>query len=805
MRQNHCRSTGVGRPAFFVGICIAICFLSGSCLIESARATEVIMKDGRVLHGKMGKVSNLRESPAAQNSPTAIPNIILLDDDLRRVFVPEKQLREVRQEENRQVEEKFSIRQRVLRTGQSIQGVGRPLDVEAFDAFGRRVFRMPTMKGDIDVIQGITEITPSWTKVEGISHVWDMRMATSAIPRDIIQKILLRQIDPSDIEQRKKIARFYLQSERYEEAKRALDDILKAFPGRADLKEQLTPSLKAIAQLSAQQKLRELQVRRDAGQHQLVRLYLQQFPTDDVSGEVLQGVREMIQQYDVREERRRAVGKQIRALAKRIQDTIAKENLKPIIDEIESDINLNTIDRMAAFLQNADKQTPDAEQLALAVSGWVLGADGATEKLTDAITAYRVRNWVREYLRGKNAAERDKISEYVRNAAGKDLRMVTNLIAKMKPPFDLPESIEGKPGYYAVQVPTVGKEPPATYYVQLPPEYDPYRRYPAIVTLHASKVSAEQQVDWWAGSWNKKGERVGQATRRGYIVISPDWTVERQNRYGYTAREHAAVLSSLRDACRRFSIDTDRVYLSGHSIGGDAVWDIGLAHPDLWAGVIPIVPMADYYCQFYADNGRYVPFYFVTGELDGGKRDKNAAVLDRWYRYGQNFNVTMAEYRGRGHEDFYEDILHIFDWMSHMRRNFFPREFKCKTMRQWDNFFWWIEIQGFPPRGVVDPADWPPPKGTMATLVEATMPLNTKNIINVRTGASHATVWISPEMFDFTKKINVMVNAQRFTGRDQMVKPDVHTLLEDVRTRGDRQHPFWARLDGSTGRVGRGE
>ena len=35
-----------------------------------------------------------------------------------------------------------------------------------------------------------------------------------------------------------------------------------------------------------------------------------------------------------------------------------------------------------------------------------------------------------------------------------------------------------------------------------------------------------------------------------------------------------------------FSIDTDRVFLSGHGVGGDAVYDIGLAHPEHWAGVI---------------------------------------------------------------------------------------------------------------------------------------------------------------------------------------------------------------------------
>jgi hypothetical protein len=34
-----------------------------------------------------------------------------------------------------------------------------------------------------------------------------------------------------------------------------------------------------------------------------------------------------------------------------------------------------------------------------------------------------------------------------------------------------------------------------------------------------------------------------------------------------------------------------------------------------------------------------------------------------------------------------------------------------------------------------------------------------------------------------------------------MIRPDLRTMLEDVRTRGDRQHPFWARLDGATGRV----
>src|SRR5206468_1773745 len=142
-----------------------------------------------------------------------------------------------------------------------------------------------------------------------------------------------------------------------------------------------------------------------------------------------------------------------------------------------------------------------------------------------------------------------------------------------------------------------------------------------------------------------------------------------QKSYGYSAEEHAAVLNSLRDACRRFSIDTDHVFLSGHSMGGDAAWDIGLSHPDLWAGVIPIVAQADKYVAQYSENSKYVNLYVVGGELDGDKTVKNSRDLDRYLQRG--YNTTVVEYEGRGHEHFSDEIIRLFDWMGRYRRNFF--------------------------------------------------------------------------------------------------------------------------------------
>jgi len=773
----------------------ALFWLAGG---ERAFAGRVFLKDGRILQGKLAPTSGLAEipKPPSPDGSGPIQSILVIDDDLRRTFIPKFQVHSYLEDDPAEIPEKFRIRQRVARAGREISSVGPIVRVTPFDEYGRRILTMSTTRGSLDVIQAITEITPVYAKVEGVEYVWDMRIATSSIDRDVLAKILARQIDPQNIEHRKKIARFYLQSERYKEAYMELESILADFPNDPDVKEQLEPSIQQLRQIDARRILSELELRRGAGQHHLVVEMLKKFPSEGVAGEILQAVREMLEQYETWESQRAELLKRFDALVGQLRDYRLRAEIEPIRRELAAELNFNTLGRMAAFklMVDDDSRLPE-EKLALAISGWLLGGDSATEKMPVALSVFEVRELVRRYMAAGDALSRVRIFDEFQSQEAAVPELVAKLLAHMKPPLDTPPQSEATPGLFRLEVPGLGPSPPVSYLVQLPPEYDPLRRYPTIVTLHGAGTTAARQIDWWAGAWTEGGWRAGQATRRGYIVLAPAWATEHQTQYRYSAREHAAVLDSLRDACRRFAVDTDRVFLTGHSMGGDAAWDLGLAHPDLWAGVIPIVARSDRYCTFYWENAELVPFYFVSGELDGDKMVRNARDLDRYLIH--RYNTTVVEYRGRGHEHFSDEIQRLFDWMSRFRRNFFPKEFAASTMRPWDNFFWWVELDQLPPETVVYPADWRPKNARPPRPTTASLTLT--NGVKVRPSAAKVTIWLSPEMVDFDKPCPITVNGRRINSSDPFIQGDLETLLEDVRTRGDRQHPFWAKIEASTG------
>ena len=376
---------------------------------------------------------------------------------------------------------------------------------------------------------------------------------------------------------------------------------------------------------------------------------------------------------------------------------------------------------------------------------------------------------------------------------GAEPSYVAKMLPWLVPPKGLPDEAKDAmiAGMYRIDEKTTGHVS-GDYVLQLPPEYNPLRSYPCIVALHPTEGTAEGQLDYWQGTPSPDGlSRRGQGARHGFVVVAPKWTRPGQSGYESTPREHAEVLSAVRDAMRRVSIDSDRVFLTGLGAGGSAAWDIAVSHPDLWAGMISISGEPGNYLRHYSENASYIPMYIVFGELAGAPAPmiKHGDVLDDYMAPG--FNAMVIMYRGRGGEHFYEEIHKMFDWMrlkTHSRGDP-PKKIETATMRNGDQFFWWLELPELKENVAIDPILWGQADRIRAGKVVASV--GEGNQIRVAQGpAERFIVYLSPEMgLQMDQTITVRYHNRRV---DIDFDGSLDFMLEDVRTRADRKRPYWA-------------
>jgi predicted esterase len=777
-------------------------------IISALPAAIYTLKNNVQVEGSPGKIGGIGATPLASNNTGGEVESKLVhfaDDGIRRTFFSVYQVLNFVNSPPENLE-KITLNQRVANIGRRLAAVGPILNITPLDEFGRRLVSMQSSRGPLHIVQGLTEVNPRYATLESVVTnnpiIWKTRIATSSIPTSILSRVLKNHLDMKNPDDRLKIVRLYMQCERYQDAMFELQSAIEQFPELANLKQQIVQLRQALAE----RLISEIESRQTAGQHARVYKWLSNFPSDGVAVETLLRARDLLKDYDDQAAMRNKILIAFDRLLEELDDEPTRQSIQPIRAEIRGQLNINTIARLADFNRFADDTDlgPDS-RLALAISGWLMGQGEVTENLAVAISLFDVRNEVRNYLQSTNAVQRMEILNRLKELEGSTPATVAKLLAAMKPPLatatndPLEESEEGKPGnkeeqdqpqdplHHVFEI-TGPMGAPFAFHVQLPPDYDPYRKYPCIVSLHGAGGTPEKQIDWWAGIYSKQTDlRLGQASRHGYIVIAPAWTKLHQHKYEYSAQEHGKVLYALQNSIKRYSIDTDRVFLSGHSIGGDAVWDIALAHPDLWAGVLPIAATAGKYVGRYWQNAKHLSFYFVGGEMDGNRVAQNMNDFNRYLtKFG--FDTMIVEYKGRGHDHFQDDIHFMFDWMRTHRRNFSPKTIKCTTMRPWDNFFWWVELDGMPSTFITLPLQWPRKDARDASL-EAETGIN--NRIRVKSPAKVITVYLNPDIIDFQE--NVSLNLSGRTQSEPIV-PNLEVMLEDVRTRGDRFNPFWAKV-----------
>ena len=790
-----------------IGIALAMATTLSLVSLASANLqaaqTRVVMKDGRLYIGEIFRTRSVVETTESKkerdSSPVQSEKIVAIDDQLRRIYVPKNAIADLILDDSTSAMETFKIKQRVDENpNDRIAILGSYRATSDFDEFGRRTI----IASGVPIAQGITEIAPTYVRVQGLTSNLDMRLSPHTLPRATLTALIKKQIDPKSLDDRLRIYQFYVQASLYEQAIEELKEIVDDFQSDEEAT-KLDSALRLIKQLAAERLLGELELRRNSGQHKKVRELLAAFEADRVSPEKIQAIRRMRRQCEEEDEERSRVLGRLQELLAAVEDPEQKKDASSIVVEIEKELNPNTLGRFAAFKQaENDGSLNDSQKLALALSGWLVGNVATDDRLEFATSMYRVRRLVRRYLLEDEPTRRAQLWDEIRAEEASNPQQIARILAVMKPPKSPPRSTRDKPFFYEITVPSFQAGKTFSYLVQLPPEYDPNRKYPVVVTLNGERSSPVQQLNWWCGPWvektnaqgRKTGERYGQAGRFGYIVIAPNWRAGGDAREG-SAVSCASVLYCLRDAERTFSIDADRVFISGFQSGGDLAWDLALAHPDLWAGCVPICGSANFLTPLLKRNGEFVPLYAIGGELDGGKMAKSRETLDWGMDLSKPFDMTYSQFKGRGAEPFPEETTRIFDWATmKTRRFFFQEERVVYSIRPWDNFFWSVELFDFPEKSMLDPlfvesrtGRYQPAKTEFFKIVD--------NALRVKSTADRAVIFLSPEALDFERNMEVTFNGRKLTPQNGLVPASSRVILEDARTRADRQHPFWATLN----------
>lgn len=693
----------------------------------------------------------------------------------------------------------------------SIKAIGTTLQTMPFNQFGRRKVFIETNMGAKWLLQGITKLDPNYVQVNGIDmegdklfeFPFDFRMSTASIPGDLLVQMLRNATeDLSNYDQRERIIEFLITAERYNEAIRELNQLQVDFP---TLDRERFDRLKTgLVTASTRLVVRELDRRWEAGQLQTVTNLLENIDPQNVSPETMVDVSDRIKNIEASlrelEQLRESIKKTFAAYtaANQLDEKVAAE-LAALEEEIVTNLNLHNRDRFATFnLRTRDGNFGADTSMSFLISGWMMGAAESFDNVTVALTLMETRGLLIRYLQSTDQNERNEIIQRLREIEAGSARYMAAIARHLLPWKAAPAPEPNSQGFFRIRLDDVPGQP--EYLVQLPPEYNPYKKYPCVVALCDIQSSPGFEVEWWDSRLSPQdGYRTGQASRNGYIVISPDWRKPQEYEYAYDPHAASVVLRSLRESLRMFSIDPDRVFLSGHGTGGEIAWDLGLAHPDLWAGVIPISALADRYISFYSDNSkRNLPFYFVFGENHlppnrgmHGKFDKREGIFQDMALSAQQ-NFIVVKYVGRRSEHFLEEIVHLFDWMQNRRRSFAATEFEVTTMRPWDNYFWWLELNDVPSNLVVLPPAWnvERERGSLTVTGEVSLTSTGQTRFHVNRGGESIRFWVSPQWAKMEEEILFGWNRAAKSTKI-LVSPSRTVLLEDLRTRSDTQNPFW--------------
>jgi len=283
----------------------------------------------------------------------------------------------------------------------------------------------------------------------------------------------------------------------------------------------------------------------------------------------------------------------------------------------------------------------------------------------------------------------------------------------------------------------------------------------------------------------------GPAKKLDLLMIAPE-VLEKTERGWTDAGTEEFVLQLIQRGLKTWDIDPNRVYLSGHSMGGYGSWTIGAHHADLCAGLAPSAggptPIMNQDGEWFdivegvVPNLRNVRLVIYQSADDPqvppfANRLAVKRLEDVKGRFG-GYDYEYWEVTGRGHgapPGGYEALL---DKIIDARRNVWPELVVWQPDLSWKRDFYWLH--------------WPEPKRDAIVTARAELKRNTVVLEARGVQLAGMGVWLDERIVDVAAKVTVKVGDKVAFEGD--VEPQLAVLLSSA-SRRDPEYLTAYRID----------
>ena len=656
------------------------------------------------------------------------------------------------------------------------QIIGSP-QMSSFNGQGEAVVKLRLSGGKTEEIRiGVSRINRNMVEITGLTHNWTFGMALSVLPDDVLYPGLLEHaVGFEDGGIRLTMVEMLTDAGRVNAASVLLDTVDAGFPG---LSPQVKRARKILRQRTASQILKELQRKTAVGQPAQAARYARLFPDSDLTPQVRVAVRTLVTDYESLQRRVDSANASLQQTVGQFEDPEQRQQAREMVAAMLNDLDVHNIERLTTWeLLGNGTETLAESRLALAVSGWLLGADDAVSEFAECYGLFQIQQAIKDFVLLDKTDEfaRSSMARHVQNQEGFTVNRVAAMIQQISPPLAIPlRMAEDGRGRFDLPRKSVGIRCRGI----LPSGYSTSRRYPLLIAVPRQRVTLNETIDWWSR----------QADRYGFIVVVAEFLSQDSEIYGADAVQHAAFLQFIRQLKLGLSIDDNRVFIGGHGVGGEIAMDIASSHPELFAGVISLSGLGRRHLQWATHNSADLSWYIVIGERQGFWYERMRLLLKRLFRrvdsVKRHCNVMLVRYPGRGFESYYEELPSIFEWMDAAARNPWPEKIDARIMRSTDLSWHWARLHSVPERfqTLENPTTVTDGVSRYATLEVS---LEKNNAIRIR-APDRGVILLSPDMprIDPARKISI-----RGEGTDRWIEfqSSVHDMLDEYARTGERR------------------